>query len=179
MTRSGSAFLALVLALFSVVAAAGQSERMMKIKVYFHSEKDNPNMEDCTKAFPVSRTIPYTTAPATAALKQLFAGTTKAEEERGFSGFPPSDTEGILKNLNVKGGVAFVNFTERLFTQMGTASTSCGGAFFPMVEKTLTQFPTIKRVIYAVDGNTNDFYEWAQVGECPHGKRLCARSNFR
>jgi hypothetical protein len=41
------------------------------------------------------------------------------------------------------------------------------------------QFPTIKKVVYAIEGSTNDFYDWQQVGECPHGKKLCARSNFR
>ena len=58
-------------------------------------------------------------------------------------------------------------------------TSSCGGGFYSSVEATLTQFPTIKKVVYAVEENTNDFYEWVQVGECPHGKRRCARSNFQ
>ncbi len=61
---------------------------------------------------------------------------------------------------------------------MGNATTSCGGGFFSMVDATLMQFPTIKRVYYAVEGNTNDFYEWVQIGECPYGKKICASTNF-
>ena len=58
---------------------------------------------------------------------------------------------------------------------MGTATTSCGGGqYFGMFEETLMQFPTIKKVYYAVQGDADLFYEWAQVGECPYGKH-CAK----
>jgi spore germination protein GerM len=157
-----------------------QPDGRITIKLYFHNEKLNPNMEDCNKVFPVTRRIPRTTGVARAALEELFRGTTAEEESRKFSGFPPADTAGILKSVNVKNGAAYVNFTSRMFEQMGNATTSCGGsAFFSMVEKTLMQFPTIKKVYYAVDGNTDEFYEWVQVGECPYGRRHCARSNFK
>jgi hypothetical protein len=46
-----------------------------------------------------------------------------------------------------------------------------------MVDATLMQFPTIKKVYYAVEGDTNGFYEWVQVGACPYGKKICAASN--
>ena len=136
-------------------------------------------MQDCTKVFPTSRTIPKTKAVATAALEELFKGTTKEEEGKEFWAFSPAETKGILKSVTVKNGGAYVNFTERIYEQMGTATTSCGGGFFSSVEKTLLQFPTIKKVYYAVEGDTNGFYEWVQVGECPHGKKHCAKSNFK
>ena len=79
----------------------------------------------------------------------------------------------------MKGGVAYLNFKEIVFEKLGNTTSSCGGGFYASVEATLTQFPTIKKVVYAVEENTNDFYEWVQVGECPHGKRRCARSNFQ
>ena len=63
---------------------------------------------------------------------------------------------------------------------MGTATTSCGGSgFFSMVENTLKQFPTIKRVFYAVERNPRDFYDWVQVGECPKELRNCDNRNFK
>jgi hypothetical protein len=77
----------------------------------------------------------------------------------------------------VNSGGAYVNFTKRVYEQMGNATSSCGGGFFSMIEATLKQFPTIKKVYYAIEGNTNDFYNWVQVGECPHG-RHCKASNF-
>jgi spore germination protein GerM len=160
-------------------AVYGQSSNTISIKVFFSNEKLNPNIDDCNKVFPVTRKIPRTTAVAKAALEELFKGVTKEEEAKGYGSIPPAESNGILKSINVKNGAAYVNFTNRVLEQMGTATTSCGGGqYFGMIEKTLTQFPTIKKVYYAVEGNTNDFYEWVQVGECPHG-RHCRSTNFK
>ena len=158
--------------------AFAQKGSTMTIKVYFHNEKLNPDMTDCNKAFPTLRTIPKTSAPATAALKEVFKGVTAEEKAKGFWSFDPYSTTGILKSVRVSGGAAYVNFTDVVFERLGNATTSCGSGFWPMVEMTLLQFPTVKKVYYAVNGNTNDFYEWTQVGECPYG-RHCRKSNFR
>ncbi|HKP70894.1 MAG TPA: GerMN domain-containing protein [Pyrinomonadaceae bacterium] len=163
--------------LLSTVPTIAQKSETMTIRVYFHPDKVDPNVEDCQKVAPVNRTIPKTTAVATAALQELFKGPTAAEAKE-YSAMGPPDTNGILKSVNVKKGAAYVNFTKLVYEQMGTATTSCGGGFFSMVEATLTQFPTIKKVYYAIEGNTNDFYEWVQVGECPHGKKNCSAANF-
>ena len=169
-------FVAVLFAMSSVAFA--QKAGTTTVKVFFHSEKLNPEMADCNKAFPTKRTIPKTTAPARAALDELFKGATEEEKAKGFWSFDPESTTGIVKSLNVKNKAAYLNFTKRAFETLGNATTSCGGGFFAMVEKTLTQFPTIKKVYYAVEGNTNDFYEWVQVGECPYGKH-CSKSNFK
>ena len=162
---------------FSALAHSGDT---IEIQLYFANERFNPNQDPCNKVFPVTRRIPRTRAVATAALVELFRGTTKEEEAAQYSGFPPSDTVGILKSVNVVKGAAYVNFTERMYTQMGNATTSCGGAaFFSMVEETLKQFPTIKRVFYAIERNPRDFYDWVQVGECPKGLRNCDNRNFK
>jgi spore germination protein GerM len=169
--------------LMSLVSAFGavanaQKAQTMTVKVFFHNEKLNPDMMDCTKAFPTNRTIPKTKAPARAALDELFKGTTDEEKAKGFWAFDRESTTGVVKSLNVKNGAAYLNFTKRAFEQLGNAATSCGGGFFAMVEETLMQFPSIKKVYYAVEGNADDFYEWVQVGECPYGKH-CAKSNFK
>ena len=171
----------LLLTIFSLFAAVsfGQKPETMTVKVYFHNEKLNPNMEDCRKVFPTTRTIPKTAGVARAALDELFKGTTEAERAKEFWAFPPEETRDIVKKLNIKNGTAYLNFNKIVFEKLGTATTSCGGGFFSSVEETLMQFPTIKKVIYAVEGNTNDFYEWVQVGECPHSKKQCARNNFQ
>ncbi|MFN0140254.1 MAG: GerMN domain-containing protein [Pyrinomonadaceae bacterium] len=157
----------------------GQKAQTTTIKVYFSNDKLNPNIDDCRKVFPVTRKIPKTTAVARAALNELFKGTTKEEEVNGYGSIPQAETNGILKSIRVKNGAAYVNFNKVVLVQMGTATTSCGGGqYFGMIEKTLTQFRTIRRVYYAVEGNTNDFYEWVQVGECPYG-RHCRKSNFK
>ena len=172
-----SLFLFLVVLAVSA-AAYGQKAQTMTIKVFFHDENLNPNMQDCTKAFPTTRSIPKTTSVARAALDELFKGTTEEERKKGFWAFDPESTTGIVKGLRVKNGAAYLNFTKLALEKLGNATTSCGAGFFPMVEGTLTQFPSIKKVYYAIEGDTNEFYEWAQVGECPYRKH-CARSNFQ
>jgi len=172
--------LLLIMVVVSGTAVFGQvKSSTMKVKIYFHNEKLNPEMIDCTKAFPTTRTIPKTTAPARAALDELFKGVTEDEKAKGFWSFEPESTTGIVKSLSIKNEVAYLNFTKRAYDQLGNATTSCGGGFFPMIEKTLMQFPTIKNVYYAIEGNSNDFYEWVQVGECPNGKKHCSSSNFK
>ena len=133
---------------------------------------------DCQKVAPVVRKIAKTSAPATAALTELFKGPTEAEKAKKFFGMSSPETDGILKSVNVKRGAAYVNFTNRVYDQMGTATTSCGGGFFTSVEKTLTQFPTIKKVYYAVEGDVAGFYDWVQVGECPKALKNCDNRNF-
>ncbi len=168
--------LVLILLAFAGVIC-GQTNKTMTIKIFFHPDKLDPEVLNCQKVAPVTRTVSKTAAVATAALEELFKGPTAAEAKE-YSGFGPPETNGILKSVKVKNGGAYVNFTRRLLEQMGNATSSCGGGFFSMIEATLKQFRTIKRVYYAVEGNTNEFYEWVQVGECPHGKKHCAASNF-
>lgn len=170
--------LALVMLAFACTAL-GQASKTTTIKVYFSNEKLNPNIDDCNKVYPVTRKIPKTTAIAKAALEEMFKGVTKEEEAKGYGSIPTAESNGVLKSINVKNGAAYVNFTKLILEQMGNATTSCGGGqYFGMIEKTLTQFPTIKKVYYAVEGDTNEFYEWVQVGECPYEKH-CAKSNFK
>jgi len=159
-------------------AAFAQKAGTMTVKVYFHPDKLDPQWDDCTKVQPVKRTIAKTPSVATAALNELLKGPTD-EEAKAYSGFGPPETDGILRSINVKNRTAYVNFTKRMFVEMGNATTSCGGGFFSMTDATLMQFPTIKKVVYAVEGSTSDFYEWVQVGGCPYGRRHCARSNFK
>ena len=155
-----------------------QSPATIKINVYFHNERFNPNQQDCTKVYPTPRQIPKTKAVANAALVELFKGTTEEERKLEFISFPPEDTKGILKKVNVKNGAAYLNFTKAVYEQLGNATTSCGSGFFSSIEKTLTQFPTIKKVFYAVEGSPRDFYEWVQVGECPKELKNCSNKDF-
>ena len=158
------------------VAAYGQT---MTIKVYFLNEKDDPDLIDCTAVKPTERTIPKTKGVAKAALEELFKGVTEEEKAKGFTSFPPEDTKDILKSIKIKNKAAYVNFNSVVYKQLGTATASCGGgSFFSSVEETLKQFKTIKKIFYAIEGNPADFYEWAQVGECPAELKNCSGKNF-
>jgi spore germination protein GerM len=173
-------YLYLIAILLSATSVGyGQARNTMAIKVHFHNEKLNPNQEDCRKVFPAVRNIKKTRAVARAALDELFRGTTPEERSNQFWAFPSADTKGILKNVNVRNGTAYVNFTKAVYERLGNATTSCGGGFFSMIEQTLLQFPTIKKVFYAIEGSPRDFYEWVQVGECPTELKNCSGKDFR
>jgi spore germination protein GerM len=172
--------LVFVLLLLSFSSSAfGQKSETMTIKLYFGNEKLNPEMKYCSEVFPVKREIPKTKAVARAALEELFRGVTPSEKAKGYHSFSPEQTNGILKSIKIKNRAAFVNFNKNVYEQMGVATTSCGGSFFfSSLEKTLFQFPTIRKVFYAIEGNPADFYEWIQVGRCPKELKNCSGKDF-
>jgi spore germination protein GerM len=164
--------------MIAAIAACGQRSESISIRVYFLNTTHDPNLEDCNDVKPTPRTIPRTQAVARAALDELFKGVTPEEEAKGFVSFDPEETSGILKSINIKNGYAYINFNEIVYEQLGAATTSCGGGFFSSIEATLKQFPTIKKVFYAIEGSPADFYEWVQVGECPKELKNCDNRNF-
>ncbi len=169
---------ALLISLFSIPVFAQQG-KTMTIKIYFTDTNDNPNMEDCGKVKAVHRTVLKTKAVAKAALNELFKGPTKEENDAGLFSFFSNDSKSILKNINVKNGYAYVNFDGWILENMGNATTSCGSSsFLSEIETTLKQFPTIKKVFYAIEKDPFEYYEWMQVGECPKELKNCENSNF-
>ena len=150
------------------------------VKLYFGNEKFNPNTADCSKVYPVKRTFTKTRSIAKATLEELFRGATKNENSKGYTSFSRAETKGILKRIKIKNNAAYINFNKVIYHQLGSATTSCGGSqFFSMVERTLRQFPSIKKFFYAIESNPRDFYEWIQVGECPKELKNCSNKNFK
>ena len=152
----------------------------MTVKVYFGNSKRNPNAEPCSLVFAVNRVVPKSAGVARAALEQLFAGPTEKEKAEGYHSWFSPASAGILKSVVVKNKKAYVNFKPDVFAILpGAVSTSCGGSeFMAEMERTLLQFPTIKKVFFAVNGNPQDFYEFLQ-GECPEELKNCDGSDFQ
>lgn len=172
--------LVLVLLVFAFTFVCfGQKADTMTVKLYFGNEKFNPNMEDCNKVYPVTRTIPKTKAMATAVLEELFKGITAEEEAKGYTAFPAQEMKGILLGVKVKNKAAFVNFKELITQQMPNASARCGSSFFfSQIENTLKQFPTVKKVFYAIEGKPRDFYYWLEYEDCPKELKNCSGKDF-
>ncbi len=170
-------FLIMMIFVLSMISFAQKSETMT-LKIYFLNEKFDPNLEDCRKVHAVERKIPKTKSVANAALEEFLKGVTTEESAKGYVSFTPAETKGILKSIKIKNKTAYINFNKAIYEQMGTATTSCGGGFFSSIEKTLFQFPTIKKVFYAIEGSPRDFYDWVQVGECPSELKNCSGKNF-
>jgi hypothetical protein len=151
---------------------------IMTIKVYFNNINFNPNLEDCSKVYSLNRIIPKTVEVAKAALKELFKGPTEEEKSQGYTSWFSKETQDILKSVKVKNGTAYVDLKD-LRQMIPNASTSCGSAeFFAEVETTLQQFPTVDKVIFAIDGKPATFYEWMQIG-CYEENDFCDETPFK
>ena len=167
-----------LLILLAVFPITTFSQTMM-VKVYFTNTKFDPNMEDCNKVFPVTRKIKKTKTVARAALEELFKGVSAEEKEKGYWSLFSKENESFLISINIKKKAAFVNFKDIILRDYGSATTSCGAGFIAQIESTLKQFPTVKKVFYAIEGNPEMFYEWMQVGECPKELKNCSGKDFR
>ena len=170
----------LLLLLFAFAPSVAQAQQQtMQIKLYFpNTKRDNA---DCTvPVYPVRRTIPKTVAVAKATLDHLFAGPTGEEQAKGFYSDFSDATKSLLISINIKNRNAYVNMRDLSATSsIGNFTTSCGGSnFFGQVESTLKQFPYIRKVFFAFEGDPSHFYDWMQVGECPKELRNCDASNF-
>lgn len=159
------------------LALAQQQTR--QIKLYFPNTKRSSG-ECRAPVYPVKRTIPKTLAMAKATLEQLFAGPTSEEKAKGFYSDFSDDTKTLLISVNIKNRNAYVNMRDLSGTSsIGNFTTSCGGSnFFGQVENTLRQFPSVRNVYFAFDGDPSHFYDWMQIGECPKALRNCDASNF-
>ena len=99
---------------------------------------------------PVLREVPKSTAVAKAAMTALLAGPTRLESgDRQISTAIPDGT--TLLGVSAKNGVATVNLSTEYDSGGGSASMQYRLA---QVVYTLTQFATIKSVVFQIDGET-------------------------
>lgn len=131
-----------------------------RLNVYFNNDRLAPRSDDCGLVFPVQRVLPVTVAVATAALTQLFAGPSEAEQAAGYRSPFSATTAGLLRGLRIVDGTAHVDLHDPRELLPG-ASSSCGAAEFQaQIEQTLTQFGSVRRVVIAIDGDPRTFYDW-------------------
>jgi germination protein M len=99
---------------------------------------------------PVLRTVPETTGVARAAMTALLAGPTLAgDRERSITTAIPDGT--TLLGVTIKNGVATVDLSTEFDSGGGTASMQYRLA---QVVYTLTQFSTVRSVVFQIDGTT-------------------------
>lgn len=130
------------------------ASRTMKVKACFGNRALDPQT-DCNKVFPVEREVPITEAPARAALDELLAGPTPVEQSAGYA---TSINSGVtVLGLTIRDGVAIADFDEQLEFQVGG---SCRvAAIRAQIAETLMQFSTVKRVVVAINGRTEDILQ--------------------
>jgi germination protein M len=134
----------------SVTSTAGADPEMTAVKVYFFlGGGDSTATGPGPFLVPVYRAIPETEAVATAGMELLIAGPTADERDSmpGLSSTVPSDT--MLLGITIEGGLATVNLSREF--ESGGGSFSVMGRLAQVVY-TLTQFPTVDRVGFELDG---------------------------
>lgn len=138
-------------------AAAGDpaAARTMTVQAYFSNPGLAPPPDvDCGVVFPVSRTIPWTPAPARAALEALLAGPSEAERDGGYvTSINPGVT---VRSLVVEDGVAAADFSEELERTGGSCLVT---AIRAQIERTLMQFPAVRSVRISIAGRTDDILQ--------------------
>lgn len=99
---------------------------------------------------PVLREVPKTTAVAKAAMNAVLAGPTSAESgERTISSAIPAGTR--LLSVAIKNGIATVDLSTEFDSGGGSTSMQYRLA---QVVYTLTQFSTVKSVVFQIEGET-------------------------
>jgi germination protein M len=101
----------------------------------------------------VLREIPGTTAVARASMNALLAGPTDADSSRQISTAVPDGSR--LLGLSIKDGIATVDLSSEFESGGGSASvlTRLGQVVY-----TLTQFPTVKSVVFQIEGQTRSVF---------------------
>jgi spore germination protein GerM len=173
------ACLALAAAAACIIAVpVAAAPATMLVQVYFNNDRLAARADDCATVFAVARQLPKTAGVATAALNQLVAGPTEDERAAGYRSPFSVATAGLLRGVHVEHGTAYVNLNDPR-TLLAGATSSCGAAEFrTQLERTLRQVPTVRRVIFAIDGEPRAFYEW--MGEdCDLGNDRCDAAPYR
>jgi spore germination protein GerM len=122
--------------------------------VYFGNKNMGSN-EDCSKVFPVSRTIVNAETLGPGTLEALLEGV--SEEER-MAGYFTSLNEGVLvQKFEIKDKIAYVDFDFRFNRNVGG---SCRIANIKsQIENTLNNLPDIDSVVISVNGQTEGILE--------------------
>lgn len=69
----------------------------------------------------------------------------------------------MLRSVRLSQGIAHIDFRDFRRVIPG-ASSPCGRAsLLAQLDRTATQFPTVRRAIYSFNGSRAAFYEWLQL----------------
>jgi spore germination protein GerM len=169
--------LGVALSAAAIAGGAAPDAGTTTLKVHFGKEGLATGDAACRQVAPVIRTVPKTQGVARAALQELFRGPTPEERSEGYYSMFSDSTRSLLKAVRIVNGTAYVDLHDPTQLLPG-ATSSCGSMeFFSQVEATLTQFPTVDRVIFAIEGQPRLFYEWMEM-DCDQSNDHCDDGHF-
>ncbi len=150
---------------------------VVQVSLYFNNDSLAGETAGCDRVFPVSRSVASSSSVPDAALRALFSGPTPQEHAQGYRSFFSERTAGLLQHLKIESATAYVDLQD-LRHELSGITSSCGYAeFFTQIQRTLSQFPGIQRVIFALDGNPQRFYAWVEL-ECDRHNDHCDPTPF-
>jgi len=139
--------------------------------IYFSKTGD----VSCGDVYPVERRISEGQEMISGSLFNLFSGPTEEEKEQGYTSIFSNNTLYILKWVKVTGGTAYLNLKD-IRNIIPNASSSCGNEQFEsQIINTIGQFVDINKLVIAIEGNPETYYEWNQIG-CQDN--LCDKAPF-
>jgi len=151
-----------VVPLISDAEFEAMPKETMIAKVYFSSRK-RARGKRCTAVFPRQRKAPKSLAVATAAMNQLFLGPTEKERSQGYSSPFSEKSADLLRRLTIKNKAAYVDLND-FRTILSDVNTPCSRKqFLAQMTKTVIRFRTVKRVIFAIEGDPEAFYAFMKI----------------
>ncbi|MBD0370854.1 MAG: GerMN domain-containing protein [Pyrinomonadaceae bacterium] len=129
-------------------AALARGQRKKEVRVYFWSERASTT----ANPFGVSavKRMVEGKEPARGALEALLRGPNASEKKQGYLSLAVEEFD--IGSLTIRGGTARVNFVASR-TWPGWPGDMSPGRFREAVTRTLKQFPTVRRVVVAVNGD--------------------------
>ena len=164
--------LAILVGIPCVYAQRARSDKR-QVRVYFYTEEDletkKPSRsrqaasENLLALVAVQRTVSVT-APARGAIEALIAGPTDEEKGRGLRS---PYTEGLsIKTLEIDEGTARISLASKCADCPRWPGDLAPWRFREAVERTLKQFPTVKRVVICLDGVENFDDNSGRIKKC-------------
>lgn len=155
--RSSLVVTVLLLLALMVPATAASASDTATVNVHF-----TPVGSECDATAPYARQVRLPRV-LTGAMEQLLAGPTDEERAAGATSFLFDEgTAGMLRSVNIRDGVASIDFRD-LRPVIPGASSSCGStSLLAQLDATAMQFPTVRDARYSINGSEATFYHWLQ-----------------
>ncbi|MFA5870809.1 MAG: GerMN domain-containing protein [Candidatus Paceibacterota bacterium] len=129
----------------------GGTQNTMQVSVFFPNPTlaNDPESMDCSKVFPVVRTVERVPGVARQALQELLLGPTEGERGDGYITIIPQEIGLHINSVNLDQGLLTIVFNRPPF--MGGSCALAG--VLSQIRSTAMQFPSVKEVEMLVEGN--------------------------
>jgi len=129
----------------------GGTQNTMQVSVFFPNPTlaNDPETRDCSKVFPVVRTVERVPGVARQALQELLLGPTEGERGDGYISIIPQEIGLHINSVDLNQGILTIVFNRPPF--MGGSCALAG--VVSQIKSTATQFSSVKEVKMLVEGN--------------------------